>query len=111
MSFKTSNDTIINEESLSASKTSEEIIVTNQYLIALQTSWSNGASPAMEVNFEASLDKQNWVELSSPSTTISGVSGSDIIQLTEFAYKYLRATVTVTSGSADISVVFNAKGI
>ncbi len=114
MSFRTSNDTIITNkvfDGANASETSESIDVTNQYLIAIQTSWSAGSTPSITVSMQASLDNVNWFAISSPTTTISGASGTNIIQLVDFAYKYIRVAVARASGSASVQVVFNAKGI
>jgi len=111
MAFKTSNDIIFPSTAVAADARSEIVDLTNQYLVAIQAVWVNGAAANIDVKIEVSLDKLNWVELAAPTFNIATASGTDIVQITDFAYKYFRVFMDRAAGTADIEIRHNGKGI
>lgn len=109
MSFRTSTDVLFDELAVTAAIETETVNLTNQYLFALQVSWANSAG-ARTISIEVSLDEENWYELPSPSITTAGAGGTEVVQVSDFAYKYARI-VCAAGAATDLKLVFNGKGI
>lgn len=112
MSFRAAKDVIFSDTTVDTSTNSESVDLLSLYGISFQFNWTNGSTPDIDLDLQVSNDAINWVTLTSPTTTtISTASGSAIISLSDVFYRYARINITVNSGSADLDIIYNGKGI
>lgn len=71
--------------------------------------WENGNSPVMAVELQVSNDKIHYETYAGSSQAISGASGSYFYDLAESGAQFIRVSITVTSGDAKVSALFNGK--
>ena len=74
---------------------------------AAQLIWENGSTPSMVVKLEASLDGINFVEID--QQTVTGVSGTELWDVSNTYVECIRFNIVHTSGSADITILFSGK--
>ena len=74
---------------------------------AAQVIWENGIAPSMVIKLEASLDGTHFVEVDQQS--IVGVSGTELWDVSATIVEFIRFNIVYTSGSADITILFNGK--
>lgn len=77
---------------------------------AIQLKFSNGAAFSADVVLQASLDRQNWDDITGTAASLSGASGSQLWDYPETAIPYLRVRIYNVSGSADIDIDVNLTG-
>jgi len=107
--FRVANDIIIDSVDVSADERSEILDISNVYGMSIQAVTTGTISAVAKI--EVSNDKENWVELSSPTITISNVT-NDAVQAPEMFYKWARIFIDVTSGTTNtVKVYFTSKGI
>ncbi len=111
MSFRVANDIIIDETDLTTSDVTSEILdCTNIYGLSLQVIATGTISG--QVVIDVSNDKQNWVELSSPSPVAVSNTTNSATQMTEMFYKWARLRYEATSGTTNtLKVWLTSKGI
>lgn len=111
MSFRVANDIIINETNLTTSDVTSEIIdCTNIYGLSIQVIATG--TLAGQVVIDVSNDKENWVELSTPSPVAVSNATNAVAQMPEMFYKWMRVRYEATSGTTNtLQVHFTSKGI
>lgn len=77
-------------------------------LISCAATVSSGSTPNITVKLQASDDNTNWVDISGASSTITSDT-TDIIEVADFASKWIRVVETVNSGSGDIKIILSGK--
>ena len=107
--FRTANDTIINEEDLTTTNITSEILdLTNIYLLSFQHVSTGTISGS--VKLQLSNDKLNWVDQAT-TTTVSG-AGTALASFADIAAKWGRLVYVATSGTTNTLLVhINTKGI
>mgnify|MGYP000398003920 CR=1 FL=1 len=105
------NDTIFNGTSLTADARGEEVELKYLFGFSIQINSDATAGGSGTLKIEVTNDDETWVELSSPTTAISGPSSSAISIITDGYYNKMRIFYDHTSGTVDsISVILNGKG-
>lgn len=108
MSFRVGNDIVIDETDVTADVRSEIIDITNIYGFSMQSISTGTVSATLKV--EVSNNKTDWVELSSPTTTILNVSNA-VAEKPDTFYKWMRFFVDFTSGTTNtVKVYMTTKG-
>ena len=102
---------LFTETAVVADKTTNPIDVSHLDNIAVQVNWSAGASsPAATVVVKASVDGTNYVDLVLDSVpTITGNSGSVLINLNQLPFNFVKFFVDWTAGSYTLDVWVTAK--
>jgi len=81
------DDTVTNE-----TKTSEACNIESAYGISVRVGYS-GASLAGTIKLEASLDSENWEEVSGTSTAVSAAGGSVFYNISDIFYPFVRLSI------------------
>jgi hypothetical protein len=77
--------------------------------LAIQAVWS-GTSPSGTVTIEASLDGVNFSTYGASSISVTGASGSGVVNSGPIGFPFVRATFTYTSGTvASLKVYLSSK--
>lgn len=105
------NGQILSTTALTTNATTSVVRPVNVDNIGLQVIWSAGSgSPAGTVAVNASNDGVNYTTLTLSSVpAISGNSGTLLIDINQFPFTYLTATITMSAGS--ITAVVKATGV
>lgn len=107
--FRVANDIVLDLTDVSSDERSEILDCTNVYLLSAQAVSTGTVSAVLKV--EVSNDKVNFVELASPTATVSG-AGSVVLEKADLAFKYARMFLDVTSGTTNtVKVYITTKGI
>lgn len=110
MSFRVGNDIVINASNLTTTDEVSEILdCANIYGMSIHAISTGTISGSVEI--EVSNDKSNWVQVASPSITISDAT-NDAGQLTDMFFRWARVRYSATSGSTNtLEVHVTTKGI
>lgn len=109
MSFRNLNDIIIDESDVTTSDIRSESLDFT-YLDGLSVQVLTTGTIAGTLKIEASNNNQNWVELASPTITITNATSS-IINLDAIHHRYIRLFHDATSGTTNtLKVWVSAKG-
>jgi len=81
----------------------ESVLISTQYT-------TTGTAPTGTLKLQSSNDNVNWVDIPTASASISSVTTGVIPPLVDYAYLYIRAVWTQTSGTGTISATIVAKG-
>lgn len=111
MSFRSSNEVIIDSTSVVASENSATLDITNQHIWSFQVEHvSTTCSATLKV--QESNDGDTWIDVSGASVTVNNDSADTMLK-SGAGYqptKYLRFAVVYSSGTlTSIKVIFNAK--
>lgn len=68
--------------------------------VGVQFIWASGSSPVGIVQVQGTIDGSNWSDLLTSAGSVSGNSGSFLINLNQVPYDQIRIVYTRTSGSA-----------
>lgn len=104
--YHNSVETVVNAESMAGNITSSVVNINNVRSYAIQAVWS-GSSPAGSFVVQGSLDNTTFTDISTSS--VSGNSGSILLNVELPAYGYVRCVYTRTSGSGTLTVKMNTK--
>lgn len=82
--------------------------LTNLYGASVQAVYTKIGVPALSfvIQLQCSNDGENWFDLSGKTVSISA-TGSILWDLGVTTYRILRVKVTATSGTMDLSLIFN----
>ena len=69
--------------------------------------WSAGATPIGSVKIQVSIDKVNWEDLEDSPQEVTGNTGSQMIDVVEHNYSWVRFAYTRTSGSGTLNTKAN----
>lgn len=94
--------------SVATNHTSAIIDVKEALSMAVQTSWS-GSSPLGTLVIQGSCDGTVFTTLSGGSVSITGSSGSNLLNVVEKGITHIQAVYTTTSGTGTVLVTINAK--
>jgi len=90
----------------SATLTSQIIDISEVSCFAVQSVW-DGATPIGTISYQASLDGTNFTEISNAS--VSGNTGSLLLNVVNPGYVSFRTVYTKTSGSGTLNIRMSAK--
>ena len=108
-SHKFISNQIIDGAAVVADESSVSIDMSNLDSWSAQVIWTS-TTAAATVQIEESNDGSTWSVISGKTQAISNNSGNVMLSGTDFAPKYIRATVDYTSGSiTTVEVHFTAK--
>lgn len=96
------------EASVNATTTTESLSVEGLDLPGFTFTWAGGVGLNGSFTLQCSFDNITWIDLPLGAVTMTGVSGSQDITVTENRYKYLRGVFTITAGSANFLVWYSA---
>lgn len=102
------NVALLDASDLSVDATSEAENVNNVTCIAIQSIWT-GFGGAVTCYTEASNDGVNFTTVDSYS--LSGVSGTRMLNIEKAGYAWIRARYEQVGGSGSLSVILNSKAI
>lgn len=104
-------DKVISQSaSVSTTQAYETVQVDLADAVGVQVNVSSSSTPSIEFKLQASIDGTNFIDL--PGSIISiTADGNHLIEIGTLTYKYLRAYLTRTSGSATVGVEFAIKDI
>jgi hypothetical protein len=102
------NNSVVSNGDMSADITSSVVDVSEIKSIAVQASWS-GSSPVGTLHIQASLDNVTYTNLTAGSS-ISGNTGSVVVNYPDYAFKYVRLFYDVTSGTGTLQCSIAGKG-
>ena len=109
------NDAIILTQSAltGATATSTAVRIGSVDNVGVQVNWTNGSgSPDGTCSVEASNDNITYAAMTLDATpTISGNSGSLLINVNQFPFSWLRLKVAMTTGQIDVSASLSAEQI
>ena len=88
-----------------ASVNSASIDISDCTVIAVQALWT-GAAPAGSVTIEGSLDGSTWNTFGASSITVSGASGSGLVNFSPAAMPFIRVNFTKTGGTVATFTAF-----
>ena len=88
-----------------ATTSSSSIDISDCTVIAMQAVWA-GATPSGTVTIEGSLDGSTWSTFGASSITVTGASGSGLVNFSPAGMPFVRATVTYTSGTVSSLKVY-----
>ena len=109
-SHKFVSKTITDSAAVVADESSSAVDMSNLDNWAAQIIWTSTTASGT-VQIEESNDNSTWSTISGKTQAISNDSGNVMLTGTDFAPKYIRATVDYTSGSiTTVKVHFTAKG-
>lgn len=115
------NAPIMTNVSMTASSTSDIILIKQEYMIAVQAVWTG--TPAGNFTIETScdagaLDPQtgailitNWVTYTSSTQAAGGGSGSFVWRFNSIPDAWMRLKYTASSSTGTLNARFNAKGV
>lgn len=103
---------LINDETLSASRTTKTVFCIETQEVLFDIQWANGVGADFVVTIEYDRSNDDWVDVGISSTpiAISGASGTHRIILNPNIFQRLRAVFTRNAGSADITCTVSGKG-
>jgi len=85
---------------------------TDEFLfISAQFSWTNGAAFSADITFQGSNDGSNWSNFPGGTSSISGVSGTQMFDVANTAVTFVRINITNVAGTADAEVDLSTKSI
>lgn len=85
--------------------------ITNAIGYCIQAIWSSGSSPTGSMSLQASIDDQNWSDISNSTLSVSGDSGNNIFNASKNVfYNFVRLKYTRTSGDGILVVYMVSKG-
>jgi len=100
---------IVDGAAIVADESSSNIDMSNLQSWSAQVIWTS-TTAAGTVQIEESNDGSTWSTISGKTQAIANNSGDVMLSGTDFAPKYIRATVDYTSGSiTTVKVYFTAK--
>lgn len=102
------NNILLNAVSVAANNASNIIDVKEALSMAVQVSWS-GSSPLGTVAIKGSCDGVIFTTISGGSVSVTGSTGSSLINVTEKGISHLQVIYTTTSGTGTVTAVLNAK--
>jgi hypothetical protein len=88
-------------------------VTRTEYLdnVGIILSWT-GTSPVGTLAIQASTDNTTWVALDFGSTiSISGNTGTHILNINQVPFSYLRAVYTKTSGTGTLTALLSSKQV
>jgi len=101
------NDALIDAQSMSSDITSDPYNINEAISFSVQAIWSNGSSPVGDFVLQGSNDNSTFTDLTSGS--VSGNSGSILINVEKPAYAWIRLFYDRTSGSGTLTAIVNGK--
>lgn len=105
---------IANNISMGSSFTSDAYDINRVKGLTIQFFWENGSSPVGTMDILASNlrdEVSSYSSLLSSPEALSGNSGSQMFNISEPYYKYIKIVYTRTSGDGELSIVLNGKGV
>lgn len=98
----------LSSQSISADTNSSSISCKYVDLLSVQVDISSASSPSATVKLQASNDNSNWVDIDGSSVSITA-DGTEIISVSDFSHRWVRAAFTVSSGSFTAQVLVSGK--
>ncbi len=109
MNYRFIDKLIVDSAAVVADESSSSIDMSNLQSWSTQVIWTSTTASAT-VQIEESNDGETWSVISGKTQAIANNSGNVMLSGTDFAPKYIRATVDHTSGSVTtVKVYFTAK--
>jgi hypothetical protein len=105
---------IANNISMASSFTSDPYDINRVKGLTVQFFWENGSSPVGTMDIFASNlqnEASSYQSILSSPVNLSGNMGNQLFNISEPYYKYVKIVYTRTSGSGQLSVVLNGKGV
>lgn len=103
------NELISTDASMGADVTSTVKDISECTCVAVQGVWSAGSSPVGNMILQASLDDVTYSDIS--TLAVSGNSGSNLFNVDNPGYRYLRLFYDRTSGSGTLNVRISGKRV
>ena len=101
------NLTVINAQSMGDNITGTAVNINEVITYAVQAVWSAGSTPVGSLSIKGSNNNIDYTEVSASS--ISGNSGSIIVNVEKPGYAWVRVDYVRTSGDGTLSCTVNSK--
>lgn len=103
------DESLASAQSMGADVTSSARDISEANIVAIQGVWSSGTSPVGNMIVQGSIDGTTYSDID--TLAVSGNSGSNLFNVVDPGYRYIRLFYDRTSGTATLNVRISAKRV